>query len=98
LNPFNWHKTAYDITMDYNYRYTRIGYPVVGWIVSLGQHHLVPFALVAINLICVAIIGWLGGKFARESGRHALWGLLFVAYFGLIVALIAVTQRHIVSQ
>jgi len=86
LNPFNWHKTAYGITMDYNYRFTRIGYPIVAWIVSLGQHHLVPVALVVVNLICVGIMGWLGGKFARESGRHALWGLLFVAYFGLVIS------------
>jgi hypothetical protein len=86
LNPFNWHKTAYGITMDYNYRYTRIGYPIVAWIVSLGQHHLVPVALVVVNLICVGIMGWLGGKFARESGRNALWGLLFVAYFGLVIS------------
>ncbi len=87
LNPFNWHPTAYGVTMDYNYRYTRIGYPVVAWIVSLGQHSLVPIALVVVNLICVAIMGWLGGMFARESGRHALWGLLFVAYFGLVISI-----------
>ncbi|HMD92976.1 MAG TPA: hypothetical protein VKG80_10050, partial [Trebonia sp.] len=86
LNPFNWHQTAYGITMDHNYRYTRIGYPLVAWILSLGQHHLVPTVLVVINLICVGIIGWLGGMFARESGRHALWGLLFVAYFGLVIS------------
>ncbi len=86
LNPFNWHPTAYGITMDHNYRYTRIGYPVVAWILSLGQHHLVPVVLVVINLIAVAIMGWLGGKFARDSGRHALWGLLFVAYFGLVIS------------
>jgi len=59
---------------------------VVAWIGSLGQHRLVPTVLVVINLICVAIIGWLGGQFARESGRHALWGLLFVAYFGLVIS------------
>jgi hypothetical protein len=86
LNPFNWHKTAYGITMDSNYRYTRIGYPLVAWIGSLGQHHLVPTVLVVVNLICVGIIGWLGGKFARESGRHALWGLLFAGYFGLVIS------------
>jgi hypothetical protein len=86
LNPFNWHPTAYGITMDHTYRYTRIGYPLVAWILSLGQHRLVPTVLVVINLVFVAIIGWLGGKFARESGRHALWGLLFVAYFGLVIS------------
>ena len=87
LNPFNWHKTAYGITMDHNYRYTRIGYPLVAWILSAGQHRLVPTVLVVINLICIGIVGWLGGKFARESGRHALWGLLFVAYFGLVISI-----------
>lgn len=86
LNPFNWHHTAYGITVDHNYRYTRLGYPIVAWILSFGQHHLVPTVLVVINLICVGIIGWLGGKFARESGRHALWGLLFAAYFGLVIS------------
>jgi hypothetical protein len=86
LNPFNWHRTAYGVTIDHPYRYTRLGYPLVTWVVSLGQHHLVPVALVVVNLICVAVIGWLGGMFARESGRHALWGLLFVAYFGLVIS------------
>jgi hypothetical protein len=86
LDPFNWHRTAYGITMDANYRYTRIGYPIVAWIVSAGQHDLVPAVLVAVNLAFVGIMGWLGGKFARESGRHALWGLLFVAYFGLVIS------------
>lgn len=86
LNPFNWHRTAYGITIDHSYRYTRLGYPLVAWLLSLGQHHLVPVVLVVINLICVAVVGWLGGRFARESGRHALWGLLFVAYFGLVIS------------
>jgi hypothetical protein len=86
LNPFNWSKTAYGITMDQSYRYTRIGYPLVSWLGSFGQHDLVPAALVAVNLLCVAAMGVLGGMFARESGRHALWGLLFVAYFGLAIS------------
>ena len=86
LNPVNWHPTAYGITIDHNYRYTRLGYPIVTWILSAGQHNLVPAVLVVVNLICVGIMGWLGGMFARESGRHALWGLLFVAYFGLVIS------------
>jgi hypothetical protein len=28
----------------------------------------------------------LGGAFARQSGRHALWGLAFAAYFGLVIS------------
>jgi hypothetical protein len=86
LNPFNWHPTAYGITVDHNYRYTRLGYPIVTWLLSGGQHAVAPIVLVVVNLLCVAAIGWLGAQFARDSGRHALWGLLFVAYFGLVIS------------
>jgi len=86
LNPFNWSKTAYGITMDQPYRFTRIGYPLVSWIASVGQHDLVPVALIAVNLIAVAAMGFLGAMFARDGGRHALWGVLFAAYFGLAIS------------
>jgi hypothetical protein len=86
LDPFNWNKTAYGITMDQSYRYTRIGYPILAWLVSLGQHQFVPIALVVINLLGVAAMAFLGGMFARDSGRHALWGLAFAAYFGLVIS------------
>jgi hypothetical protein len=86
LDPVNWNATAYGITMDQPYRYTRIGYPVLAWLVSLGQHQFVPFALLAINLVGVAAMAYLGGVFARDSGRHALWGLAFAAYFGLVIS------------
>ncbi len=87
LNPFNWHRTAYGITMDHPYRYTRIGYPLVAWAMSLGGHgKLLPTVLVVINVICMGVVALLGAKFARDAGRHALWGLLFAGYFGLAVS------------
>lgn len=87
FNPFNWSRTAYGITVDHNYRYTRIGYSLVAYIISLGGHgRLLPTVLVVVNLVCVGLMGYLGAKFAHESGRHALWGLLFVAYFGLVIS------------
>jgi hypothetical protein len=86
LDPANWNKSAFGITMDQSYRYTRIGYPALAWLASFGQHQLVPVALVAINLLGVAAMAVLGGMFARESGRHALWGLAFAAYFGLVIS------------
>jgi len=86
-NPFNWNPTAYGITVDHNYRYTRIGYSLVAWIVSLGGNaRLLPTVLVVLNLIFVGVIGYLGARLAQESGRHALWGLLFAAYFGLAIS------------
>ena len=86
LDPANWHATAFGITMDQSYRYTRLGYPLLAWIFSLGQHQLVPVVLVALNLLAVAAMALLGGVFARQSGRHALWGLAFAAYFGLVIS------------
>ena len=86
LDPANWNATAFGITMDQSYRYTRIGYPILAWLLSAGQHQLVPIALVVVNLLAVAAMAVLGGMFARESGRHALWGLAFAAYFGLVIS------------
>src|SRR5260370_34455891 len=72
--------------MDQSSRSPRLGYPVLAWVLSLGQHQLVPVVLVVINLLAVAAMAVLGGMFARDSGRHALWGLAFAAYFGLVIS------------
>jgi hypothetical protein len=87
LNPLNFHHTAYGITVDRPYRYMRIGYPALTWLVSLGQHYLVPVMLVAINIAAIGALGYLGALFAVEGGRHALAGLLMPGYFGLITSL-----------
>ena len=87
LNPVNFSHTAYGITVDRSYRYMRIGYPVVTWVVSLGQHALVPVMLVAVNIAAIGALGYLGGMFAQAAGRHALAGLLLPAYFGLLTSL-----------
>jgi hypothetical protein len=87
LDPLNFRLTAYGITMDRPYRFMRIGYPALTWLVSLGQHAAVPVMLVAVNVAAVGAMGWLGGVFARQAGRHALAGLLLPAYFGLVTSL-----------
>jgi hypothetical protein len=87
FDPFNWHLTAFGITIDHAYRYTRIGYSVVAWVLSgFGHGRVLPLVLVVVNLACVAAMAYLGAVLAREGGRHALWGLLFAAYFGLVVS------------
>jgi hypothetical protein len=87
LGPLNFGQTAYGITMDRPYRYMRVGYPALTWLVALGQHFLVPVMLVAVNVAAIAAIGYLGGIFAQQGGRHAAWGLLLPAYGGLITSL-----------
>ena len=87
LNPLNFHHTAYGITMDRPYRYMRIGYPALTWLVSAGQHALVPVMLVVINIAAIGALGYLGAMFAAQGGRHAAWGLLLPGYFGLLTSL-----------
>lgn len=87
LGPLNLSRTAYGITMDRPYRYMRIGYPALTWLAALGQHFLVPAMLVAVNIAAIAAIGYLGGIFAQQGGRHAAWGLLLPGYCGLITSL-----------
>ena len=86
LNPVNFSHIAYGIRVDQPYRYMRIGYPGLTWLVSVGQHVLVPVVLVAINIAAVGAIGYLGGMFAQRGGLHALAGLVLPAYFGLITS------------
>jgi hypothetical protein len=86
LNPANLAKTAYGIRVDASYRFMRIGYPAVTWLLSFGQHSLVPVMLVAVNVAAVGVMGYFGGVLARQGGRHVLWGLLIAAYFGLITS------------
>ena len=87
LDPANLHKTAFGITMDAPYRFMRIGYSALAWLVALGQHAAVPYALVAINVAALGALAYLGGILAQEAGRHALWGLLLAGYFGLMDSL-----------
>jgi len=86
LNPLDLAQTAYGIRVDHSYRFMRIGYPAVTWLVSLGQHSLVPVMLIAVNVVAVGALGYFGGEIARLGGRHVLWGLLMAAYFGLITS------------
>ena len=87
LNPLNFRHTAYGITIDRPYRYMRIGYPALTWLVSAGQHALVPVMLVMINIASIGALGYLGAMFAAQGGRHAAWGLLLPGYFGLLTSL-----------
>ncbi len=87
INPVNFSHTAYGVTMDQAYRFMRIGYPVITWLVSFGQQALVPYMLVAVNIAALGALGYLGAVIARQGGRHAAWGLLLPGYFGLVTSL-----------
>ena len=87
LNPSDLHREAYGITLDNTFRLQRIGYPVLAWLVSIGQHAWVPAALVVVNIVAIGALGFIGGLFARDCDRHAMWGLLLAGYFGFVFSL-----------
>ncbi len=64
INPVNFQHTAYGITMDAAYRFMRIGYPVITWLVSFGQRSLVPYMLVAVNVAAIGALAYFGAMFA----------------------------------
>src|ERR1700753_1191369 len=82
-NPANLAWSAYGSGFDAWYRRVRIGYPALAWLGSAGQVPALPWGLVVINVLSLGAIAVLGGGFAREAGRDALWGLLLASYFGL---------------
>lgn len=70
------------------YRSARIGYPAAAWVLSAGgERALVPWALMAVNLVSIAVIGAIGASFARRSRRSTLWGLAFAGWPGFVIAL-----------
>ena len=62
-------------------------YGGLAWLGSGGDPDLVPWALAAINLAAAVAVGGLAGALARDSGRHAGFGLLLALYPGFVYSM-----------
>ena len=83
LDPVDFARRAFGVRIDASYRFQRIGYPVLAWLGSLGGHpSLVPWSLIAVNLIAIGVVGFAASVLASQAGRHPAWGLLMVGFFG----------------
>ena len=87
LGPLNFAPHAAGIQLDSAARFGRITYPVLAWALAGGRASLVPWTLVAVNVLGLGALGWLGALFARQCGRSAYWGLMLPAYFGFVWSL-----------
>ncbi|WP_375380614.1 hypothetical protein [uncultured Sphingomonas sp.] len=89
LDPLDTRRVAYGITMESHpvVRAQRIAYPAAAWALSLGQGAAVPYALVAVNLLCVALIGWVAALLAAHFAVPARLGLLIPFHPGFVIAL-----------
>jgi hypothetical protein len=59
------------------YRYRRILFPVLGYLLSLGHRYVVPFALVLINSVCLVTLVIVVGRML-EARQQPVWCSLFV--------------------
>ena len=84
LDPLDFARTAFGIRFDTFSRLERIGYPAIAWILAGGQRSLVPATLIITNVIALGALGFGGGLLARNSGRHAMWGLALAGYWGYL--------------
>lgn len=68
-------------------RWSRIVYPTVAFVVSLGDDGRAPLALVLTNVAAIAAIGALGAALAARAGRPWFHGLVFLVLPGVTYAL-----------
>jgi hypothetical protein len=88
ISPFSTAKRVAGVTFDIpTLRQSRIGYPLLARVTSLGNRDAVPFALLAVNVVAMFLLGFLGARIALDSGRVAAWGLLFALYPGFVYSL-----------
>jgi hypothetical protein len=87
VDPAEWSRSAHGVTFDNAYRPPRIGYPLLAWLAAGGKAGLVPWTLVAVNVVAVAAIAGLAGRLAADAGHPAAYGLLVAAVPGLVMPL-----------
>jgi hypothetical protein len=88
LNPFSSRPTEYGIRLDNAaYRHQRLIYPLAVWLLTGGNHRLVPLAMVLVNYLGICGMTWLGVQWARGHHMSPLWAILFGMYPGFLQTL-----------
>jgi hypothetical protein len=87
IDPLDVRTSANGVRYDNPLRLQRLTYPALAWLLSLGRGNWVPYSLIAVNVIGLFALGWLGGMLALHFGRHALFGLLPAGYWGFAQSL-----------
>ena len=82
VDPLDVRISAHGVRYDNPLRLQRLTYPALAWLLSFGNEGWVPLSLIAVNIIGLAALGWLGGILALHFSRHALFGLLPAGYWG----------------
>lgn len=78
-------------------RASRVGYGALAWAASFGDPDLLPWSLLALNVVALAAIGAAGGRLAQQLGRHGAWGLALVLWPGFAYGLSLDTAELVAS-
>jgi hypothetical protein len=86
INPFTRVQAAHGIRIDNPpYRQQRVMYPLIVWLLSLGQVTWIPWLLVIVNIVAAAAMAAFGGAFAKRFGLNAMWGVIVPLYPGFVL-------------
>lgn len=78
-------------------RASRIGYGALAWAASFGDPDLLPWSLLAVNVVAAGALGAAAGALAQHLGRHAAWGLALVLWPGFAYTLSLDTAELVAS-
>lgn len=73
---------------DASYRYGRIVYPMLARGLALGRQDVIPFMLVGINVLAVAVGALALGVVLRRHGASPWYAMFFALYPGIFVAVL----------
>jgi hypothetical protein len=77
---------AHGVTLDNVTRSTRVTYPTLAYLASVGQASVVTWSLIAVNVVAFGVLAGLAAAFARDKGHTAVAGLLVAASSGLVMS------------
>jgi hypothetical protein len=68
------------------YRYQRILYPLLAWLLALGQEALLPYTLPLLNLAALAAGTWASERILRRYGMSRWYALTYGLYAGQLMS------------
>jgi hypothetical protein len=87
LDPFSNQPVLHGISIDKPiYRYQRIFYSFLTWVVTGGNRTMVPVVFVLINLIAACGLTAISAIYALNSGRNSHWSLVLGLYPGFLLS------------
>ncbi len=70
------------------YRYQRIIYPLTAWLLSFGQPNVIPYMMVAVNLLGILLGTYFIILILKHYGRSPWYSLFYPTFWGFLLCLL----------